>query len=152
MKWLRKIVYYPNFWPIIIVILFAILSGRTLIFQSVYFNMHDDLHMMRQLEMEKCFADRQIPCRWVQDMGYGFGFPLFNFYPPLPYLIGQGIRFLGFSFVNTVKITFALSFIVSGVSMYLLAKEFFPENFNFRGRKISLGALVSAFFYIWAPN
>ena len=113
--------------------------------------MHDDLQMMRQLEMEKCFADRQIPCRWVQDMGYGFGFPLFNFYPPLPYLIGQGIRFLGFSFVNTVKITFALSFIVSGVSMYLLAKEFFPENFNFRGRKISLGALVSAIFYIWAP-
>ena len=113
--------------------------------------MHDDLQMMRQLEMEKCFADRQIPCRWVQDMGYGFGFPLFNFYPPLPYLIGQGIRFLGFSFVDTVKITFALSFIVSGVSMYLLAKEFFPENFNFRGRKISLGALVSAIFYIWAP-
>ena len=113
--------------------------------------MHDDLQMMRQLEMEKCFADRQIPCRWVQDMGYGFGFPLFNFYPPLPYLIGQGIRFLGFSFVDTVKITFALSFIVSGVSMYLLAKEFFPENFNFKGRKISLGALVSAIFYIWAP-
>ena len=113
--------------------------------------MHDDLQIMRQLEMEKCFADRQIPCRWVQDMGYGFGFPLFNFYPPLPYLIGQGIRFLGFSFVDTVKITFALSFIVSGVSMYLLAKEFFPENFNFKGRKISLGALVSAIFYIWAP-
>src|SRR3972149_8323365 len=118
MKLLRKIISHGNFWPLVIVIFFGLLAGRTLL-PSGYFNMHDDLQMMRQLEMEKCFADRQIPGRWVQDMGYGFVFPLFNFYPPLPYLIGQGIRFLGFSFVDTVKITFALSFIVSGVSMYL---------------------------------
>lgn len=103
--------------------------------------MHDDLQMMRQLEIEKCFLDGQIPCRWVPDMGYGFGFPLFNFYPPLPYLIGEIIRVLGASFVTTAKLTFALSFAVSGVGMYLLAKEFF-------GR---LGGTLSSIFYIWAP-
>ena len=91
--------------------------------------------------MEKCFADGQIPCRWVPDMGYGFGFPLFNFYPPLPYLIGQGIRVLGLSFISTAKLLFALSFLVSGVGMYLLAQEFFKR----------LGGVVSAIFYIWAP-
>ncbi|MGB6881820.1 MAG: hypothetical protein WBD86_00765, partial [Microgenomates group bacterium] len=84
MRFLRKISSNPNFWPIVVVLVFAILAGRSLIFQSGYFNMHDDLQMMRQLEMEKCFKDFQIPCRWVPDMGYGFGFPLFNFYPPLP--------------------------------------------------------------------
>ncbi|MCH7640942.1 hypothetical protein IID22_01915 [Patescibacteria group bacterium] len=103
--------------------------------------MHDDLQMMRQLQMEKCFLDGQIPCRWVPDMGYGFGLPLFNFYPPLPYLMGQAIRVIGYSFVTTVKLTFALSFIVSGITMYLLAKEFF-------GR---LGGVLSSIFYIWAP-
>jgi uncharacterized membrane protein len=87
--------------------------------------MHDDLQMMRQLEMEKCFLDGQIPCRWVPDMGYGYGFPLFNFYPPLPYLVGEVFRLMQFSFVNTVKLTFALSFILSGLTMYFLAKEFF---------------------------
>ncbi len=103
--------------------------------------MHDDLQMMRQLQMEKCFLDGQIPCRWVSDMGYGFGFPLFNFYPPLPYLVGQGIRLLGFSFTDTVKLNFALSLIASGIAMYFLVKEFF-------GRA---GALLSSIFYIWAP-
>lgn len=124
-----------------IVILFGILAARSLIFQSGYFNMHDDLQLMRQLELEKCFLDGQIPCRWVPDMGYGFGFPLFNFYPPLPYLIGEIFRVVGFSFVNTAKLTFALSFIASGITMYYLAKEFF-------GR---LGAVLSSVFYIWAP-
>src|SRR3989304_7893353 len=87
--------------PILVVIAFALLASKGLIGKG-YFNMHDDLQIMRQLEMEKCFLDRQIPCRWVPDMGYGFGYPLFNFYPPLPYLVGQGIRLLGYSFIDTI--------------------------------------------------
>lgn len=128
-------------WPVLIVVIFAVLAGRTLIFQKGYFNMHDDLQMMRQLEMEKCFFDGQIPCRWVPDMGYGFGFPLFNYYPPLPYLIGEIFRIFGFSFLETVKLTAALSFIISGIAMYLLAKEFYGH----------IGGVLSAIFYIWAP-
>jgi len=140
LKKLKTVFKHPNFLPLIIVVFFALLAGRYLL-QPGYFNMHDDLQMMRQLEMEKCFLDGQIPCRWVPDMGYGFGFPLFNFYPPLPYLVGQIFRFLGFTFVNTVKLTFLLSFVVSGITMYFFAKEFFGK----------WGGLVSSIFYIWAP-
>ena len=103
--------------------------------------MHDDLQMMRQLEMEKCFKDGQIPCRWVPDMGFGYGFPLFNFYPPLPYLVGQVFRIMQFSFVDTAKLTFALSFVLSGITMYFLGKEFFGK----------WGGVVSSVFYVWAP-
>ncbi len=103
--------------------------------------MHDDLQMMRQLEMEKCFNDGQVPCRWVPDMGDGYGFPLFNFYPPLPYIVGQVVRTVGFSFVDTVKIVFLLSFVTSGLTMYFLSKDFFGK----------LGGVVSSIFYVWAP-
>src|SRR3989344_2615259 len=123
-----------------IILAASLLASRDL-FKSGYFPMHDDLQMMRQLEMEKCFLDGQIPCRWVPDMGYGFGFPLFNFYPPLPYLIGELFRVFGFSFVDSVKLAFAGSFAVSGLAMYFLSKEFY-------GR---LGAVLSSIFYIWAP-
>lgn len=140
MKLLKRLFRRPNFLPLLIVVVVAILAGRTLLTRG-YFNMHDDLQMMRQLEMEKCFLDKQIPCRWVPDMGYGFGFPLFNYYPPLPYLIGEIFRLIGFSFINTVKSVFLLSFIASGLTMYFLAKEFF-------GR---WGGVLSAIFYIWAP-
>lgn len=129
-----------NFYPLLGVLFFAFLAARDL-FRGGYFNMHDDLQMMRQLEMEKCFLDGQIPCRWIPDMGYGFGFPLFNFYPPLPYLVGMIFRILSFSFVDSVKGLFILAFFLSGIAMYFLAKEFF-------GRA---GAFISSVFYIWAP-
>jgi hypothetical protein len=126
---------------LIAVIFAGILASRTLLFGDGYFNMHDDLQMMRQLQMEKCFIDGQIPCRWVPDMGYGFGFPLFNFYPPLPYLFGELFRLVGFDFTTTAKLTFAFSIILSGVFMYYLTKEFY-------GRA---GAVLSSVFYMWAP-
>jgi hypothetical protein len=141
MQFLQKIFKSPSFWPLLIVLVAAILAGRTLIFEKGYFTMHDDLQMMRQLEMEKCFNDGQIPCRWVPDMGYGYGFPLFNFYPPMPYFVGEVFRILQFSFADTAKLTFALSFILSGITMYFLAKEFFGK----------WGGVISSIFYIWAP-
>lgn len=137
---LKKIISSANFFPILVVIFLGILAGRSLLTPG-YFNMHDDLQMMRQLEMEKCFRDFQIPCRWAPDMGYGYGFPLFNYYPPLPYLAGEVVRIFGFSFITTVKLTFFLSFVLSGVAMYALGREFW-------GR---LGGVLSAGFYIWAP-
>lgn len=138
---LVKAIRGPDFIFLLLVILFSSLASRHLIFERGYFMMHDDLQMMRQLQMEKCFKDMQIPCRWVPDMAYGYGFPLFNFYPPLPYLVGELFRVVGFSFVETVKLTFALSIFLSGIFMYFFAKEVF-------GR---LGGLLSSVFYVWAP-
>lgn len=139
-KFLKRIYGSQHFWPLVLVVVFGILAGKGLIGKG-YFRMHDDLQMMRQLEMEKCFLDMQIPCRWVPDMGYGFGFPLFNFYPPLPYLIGEGIRLFGFAFTATAKMLFVIAFVASGVTMYFLAEEFFG----------SLGGVVASIFYVWAP-
>lgn len=125
----------------LLVIVIGVLASLTLFKHNFYFNMHDDLQMMRQLELEKCFIDGQIPCRWVPDMGYGYGLPLFNYYPQLPYLFGQIFRILGFVFNDVAKLTFALGIITSGIGMYLLSKEFFGK----------LGGLLSAVLYIWAP-
>ncbi|MGD0523416.1 MAG: 6-pyruvoyl-tetrahydropterin synthase-related protein [Candidatus Microgenomates bacterium] len=127
--------------PVFLILVVGILASRTLFKNNFYWNMHDDLQMMRQLEMEKCFQGAQIPCRWVPDMGYGYGFPLFNYYPPLPYLVGEIFRIVGVNFNNTVKLTFALGIVASGFTMFFLAGEFFD----------SWGALLSAVFYVWAP-
>ncbi len=139
MNYLKKIIT-ENKWALLAVIFFSLLAGRGLI-GSGYFNMHDDLQMMRQLEMEKCFQDLQIPCRWVPDMGYSYGFPLFNFYPPLPYIVGQVVRTVGFSFVDTAKIVFLLAFLLSGISMYFLGRQFFGK----------WGGILASVFYVWAP-
>lgn len=125
----------------LILLLLLILPAIAWLVQPGFFPMHDDLQAMRQLQMDKCFKDLQIPCRWISDMGYGYGYPLFNYYPPLPYYLGQPLRWLGFQFVDIVKIIGIIGFVASAITMYLLTKEFW-------GR---LGGLVSAAFYIYAP-
>ena len=125
----------------LIVLVLLVLPAFALLFQPGYFSMHDDLQALRQLELNKCFEDGQIPCRWVPDMGYGFGYPLFNYYPSFPYLIGQVYHWLGFSYLDVVKAIAVTAFIITAAFMYLLGREFW-------GR---LGGFVSAAFYTYAP-
>lgn len=106
-----------------------------------YFSMHDDLQIGRLYQLDLCLQDGQIPCRWVPDMGYGYGYPLFNYYPVFPYYLAETFHLLGFSFINSIKILFILGLVFSGIGAYLLGKELWGEE----------GGLVTAAFYIFAP-
>ncbi len=136
----QKIFSSKHLFPIILLFMLTIPAVKDSIAIG-YFPMHDDLQAMRQLVIDKCFKDGQIPCRWSVDLGYGYGYPLFNFYPPLPYYFGQLIHTLGFSFLDTVKVLAILNFFVSGIAMYILAQVFW-------GR---WGALLSGLLYVYAP-
>ena len=92
------------------------------LFMPGYFSHHDDLHVIRIFEMRRCFADLQIPCRWVPDMGYGFGIPLFNFYNPAVYYLGALFSFVT-GFVGASKLLFLIALLLGPVGMYFLAKE-----------------------------
>lgn len=109
--------------------------------QPGYYVMHDDMQLIRQLEMDKCFADGQLPCRWTPDLGYAYGYPLFNFYPPLPYYIGHIIRQFNFTYLDTIKILGVLQILFSAVSMYFLGKTLLGEK----------GGLFASIFYTYAP-
>ena len=106
-----------------------------------FFSHHDDVQVIRLFEMDKCFKDHQIPCRWVPDLGGLYGYPIFNYYAPAPYYFGELIYLLTGSLLWSVKIMFAISFLGSYVFMYLLAKNLWGK----------LGGSLSAVFYILAP-
>ena len=137
---LAKILKNSFFWPLLLLIL-IVPTFTFLLKPGLYWNMHDDMQMVRQLEMEKCLYDGQIPCRWTPDLGYGYGFPLFNFYPPLPYFVGQVFRTVGFTFVSTVKLTTVVLIVSSALSMYLLASSLTGN----------IGGFLAAIFYSYAP-
>lgn len=88
-----------------------------------FFPMQDDLQAFRVYEMNRCFTDFQIPCRWVPDAGYEYGYPQFNFYPPLPYYVGEAFRAFRIQYIDIVKILFVLGYIASALTMYLLVSE-----------------------------
>ena len=80
--------------------------------------------------------------RWSSEMIYGYGYPLFLFAYPLPYYLTAFFHFLGFSFVNSLKIILAFSFITSGITMYFFIKEEIKNKFS---------AFIAALFYLFSP-
>lgn len=111
------------------------------LFWAPYFSHHDDVQVIRLYEMSKCFADNQIPCRWVPDLGGMYGYPLFNYYAPLAYYFGEGVYFLTHSLLFSFKFMFAVSFLGSYIFMYLLASKFWGK----------VGGVLAAVFYCFAP-
>lgn len=130
----------PHVIPLVLLFLLTIPSWNNTA-KVGYFPMHDDLQFARQIVMDKCFDDGQIPCRWSTDLGYGYGYPIFNYYPPFPYYAGQVARSMGFAYIDVVKIMVTLSLVVSGFLMYLLAQSFW-------GR---WGGLISGLLFVYAP-
>ena len=125
----------------LIFLLLLIIPSVIALLKPGYYNMHDDMQMIRQLELEKCIQDGQIPCRWSPDLGYEYGYPLFNFYPPLPYMVGQVFRTLGFSFMWSVKLTAVVQSFAAGLSIYALMSYIANPTVG----------LISGLFYTYAP-
>ncbi|MGA2910210.1 MAG: glycosyltransferase family 39 protein [Candidatus Microgenomates bacterium] len=138
----EKLGFYSKkklFW-VILIVLFTIPTFSSLV-RSGFFPMQDDLQAFRVYEMDKCFQDFQIPCRWVPDAGYQYGYPQFNYYPPSVYYLGEIFHKVGFQFIDTVKILFALGYTLSALVMFLLVSDFLD---NFSG-------FVSALVYTYVP-
>ena len=129
-------------WLMIIGIFAIVLPAGFYLIGTGYFNMHDDLQVMRIHEMEKCLSDGQIPCRWSPDMGWGYGQAMFNYYSAYPYYLGALIRIITpLSIIGTVKLLFFISFFAGALGMYILAREFWGK----------WGGILSSVLYTYAP-
>ncbi|OGG21561.1 hypothetical protein A3D03_02490 [Candidatus Gottesmanbacteria bacterium RIFCSPHIGHO2_02_FULL_40_13] len=106
-----------------------------------YFPMHDDTQPARIFEMAQALKEGQFPVRWVGDLGYGAGYPLFNFYAPLPYYIGALVYLTGLNAIYTAKITFGIGIILSALLMYFFLKKI-------AGRT---AGMVGSIMYLYAP-
>ncbi len=103
---------------------------------------HDGLdHVVRIANFYKSLGEGAIIPRWAGDLNWGYGHPILMFLYPLPSYSGSFFHFLGFSFIDSVKLVFAISYILSGTFMYLWAKEFLGVK----------AAIVGALLYLFAP-
>lgn len=126
--------------PLIIVILLSLWAIKPLLHPG-FFPIHDDEQVSRLYELTLAVNNGQIPPRWVPDLGFGYGFPLFNFYPPLVYYFGYLFHFVGFSFIDSTKIVMGLGFILSAFFMFIWVRKHYG---------VSAG-LVAATLYTYVP-
>lgn len=124
---------------LVLVALSLIISWR--LFRPGYLSMQDDIQVFRLQQFDQCLKDKQIPCRYISDGGFGYGYPLYNFYSPLPYMVGEFFHLIGFSFINSIKIAFIIPIFLRTFGMFLLCSAFFG----------SYGALLATTLYSLAP-
>ncbi len=111
------------------------------LFVHGYYGASDDLHIGWLYEMDRLINFGKFPPRFVPDLSFGFGYPLFDFVFPLPFYIGEIFHKLGLSFVDSVKAVFFLSVPVSMYFMYKFLKEHTSE----------ILALAGAVLYVYTP-
>ena len=126
--------------PLLLLLLLSVLTFSTLL-RPGYFPMHDDQQAIRLFEMDKCIKDGQIPCVWTPDLGYGYGYPQFNYYGPLPYYVMEVFHLGGLGFLDSVKAAFIFSVVLSALGMYLLGNALWGK----------WGGFLSAILFAFAP-
>src|SRR5581483_10955018 len=112
---------------LLVLSLIAVLPACLPLFHSGFFTFHDNEQVARLYDLNKDIVNLNFPPRLTQDLGYGFDYPLFNFYPPLVYYIAEIFKLTGFSYITSIKITIGLGFYLSFIFMYLFAKEHFGK-------------------------
>ncbi len=99
------------------------------------------LHLLRAFQLDTLVRQGMLWPRWSPGMVFGYGYPLFNFYPILSLYPGLILHRLGLSLLQSWNLSLALSVLASGLTMYLWARQVI-------GRR---GAFVAAIAYMLSP-
>lgn len=122
--------------------LLLVLPAAYRLFSSPLFAGHDYSHVGRITEMVNTLLSGQFPPRWSQNLGFGYGMPLFSFYAPLPYYVGSLFVLAGVSAPLSVSLLFFLATWGSSITMFYLARN---------GSKSVFVPLVSAAIFTYLP-
>lgn len=125
---------------LILVVAFTVVAILPL-FHNGFFLIHDDEQIGRLFELNYNLESFHFPPRISQNLGFGYGYPFFNFYPSFVYYVAEIFVLLGIGYISSIKIMIAIGFIFSAVFMYLFSKQYVGQ----------LGALVAAVLYTYAP-
>ncbi len=148
---------------IILIPLVALIYVSYSILNNQFFSVHDDQQVARIYLLTEALKSGQFPVRWVNHLGFGFGYPLFIFYPPLIYYIGSLFYLMGASLILSVKLIIFISFVGSMASMYFLLNKFYSKNISaicssfyvltsYRALDVYVrGALSEAFSFVFLP-
>jgi len=137
MKFLKKTLSF-EFIALIIITVLAVLG----LLNNQYFSIHDDQHIARLYLLDQAIRQGNLYPRWIGGLGFNFGYPLFNFYPPLIYYVSEFFHLIGFNLLWSLKLMIITGSFISSIGMYLLGKRFFDKKTG-----LLVATLFTFFFY-----
>lgn len=129
-------------WAALSLALLLTLPALRALWQPGLQQMDDGLHhLFRLYNLDLALRAGHWDVRWLADEGFGYGFPVLNFYAPLGYYAGLVFRWLGAGYVTALELTLAAGLVLAAAAMYLFVRSLLgPWS----------GALA-AVAYTWAP-
>lgn len=95
------------------------------------------LHLHRLAQLDRAVQAGLLYPRWVPDMAFGFGFPLFNYYAPLSYYLLLPLLASGVSIQAALQAGYVLALLALAGGIYLWTRDLF-------GREAGIVASVAA--------
>jgi hypothetical protein len=127
---------------LVLVLLLTIFAVAPLFQPGFFWGAHDARHSVYFLyEFDRSIQDGILYPRWSPDITFGYGYPLFNIYGPLAFYLSEFFHLLGMDLLWSIKMVFATSFVLSGLTMYLYARRLLSP----------WAGLVAGLVYIYVP-
>ena len=98
--------------------------------------------LYRLYALEQSWQTGMLYPRWSPLLAYGYGSPLFHYYPPLPSYLGLLLRGSGLSLIGALKGVHLLALVAGGLGVYAYSHTL-HKNRN--------AALLTALLYLFAP-
>lgn len=84
-------------------------------------------HVARTANFYQSLSEGNLVPRWAANLNWGYGHPILMFLYPLPSYMASIFHVLGFSLVDSTKLVFVVSYVLSMVFMYLWVSAVWGE-------------------------
>jgi hypothetical protein len=127
---------------LLLVVALSVFAIAPLFQLGFFWGAHDARHSVYFLyEFDRSIQDGVLYPRWSPDITFGYGYPLFNIYGPLAFYIGDAFHLLGLDLLWAIKMVFATSFVLSGLTMYLFVRRLMG----------GWAGLIAGLVYVYVP-
>lgn len=131
-----------NFYHLLLVWLLAAPAVLPLAHPTLTHSADGLLHLYRVMALAQAMAQGHLLPRWLPDLAYGYGFPLFVFYAPLSYSITALLNFIpGLTAAAAFNLSLGLATLLAASGLYLFTKALFGPK----------AGILAAVAYVYAP-
>lgn len=136
-----KVKRLQSFFPFFVLIIALFVVLWPLLGRGFYISDDGEWMVIRLTAFYQSLADHQFPVRFLGRLNNSYGYPVSNFLYPGFLYIGSLLHFIGFSFVDSVKIILSGSVIGTSVFLFLWLRNSFSR----------FSTLVGVLGFVWAP-
>jgi len=106
------------------------------------------LHLYRIIALDDAWTrDGHLYPRYASNLVYGYGAPLFNYFPPVAYVPGALLHRLGLSYTQAFQVTMMGALLIAAIGMYALVSSTWPGEERYR----AYAGLGGAALYVYSP-